>query len=61
MKIARNIILWIIGIVGFCFLMNWAAEGDKSYCEEYIANKLHSTAVYVGGQCMVKGYGRWGG
>lgn len=61
MKTARNIILWIIGIVAFIFVLNAASESDINHCEVDIAKKLNTTAVYVDGHCMVKGFGRWDG
>lgn len=61
MKIARNIILWIIAIFAFFYVLNIASQSDIDHCEVDIANRLHTTAVYVDGHCMVKGYGRWDG
>ncbi len=58
MKMARNILLWIIGISGFVLLLNFASESDRKDCEERLAKELNTTAVYINNHCMVKGYGR---
>lgn len=46
------------GIVGFLMLINEAKEPARKDCEEELAKKLGTTAVYINGHCMVKGYGR---
>ncbi|HCJ7390024.1 TPA: hypothetical protein NVL70_002815 [Enterobacter hormaechei subsp. xiangfangensis] len=58
MKTLSTVLLWIAGIAALGFLMNWAAESDRKDCEERLAKKLNTTAVYVNNHCMVKGYGR---
>lgn len=53
-----KILCWGIGIAVFCFLFSLAADIDRKDCEERIAKELNTTAVYINGHCMVKGYGR---
>jgi len=48
-------------IVGFFMLINEGTVSARKECEEVLAKKLGTTAVYINGRCMVKGYGRFGG
>lgn len=56
-----RILLFIIGLVLLCLLISVAGRSDRKDCEERIAEKLNTTAVYIDGKCMVKGYGRFNG
>ena len=58
MKIVIRILLWGGGISLFVLLVSMAGEHDRKDCEERIAKELSTTAVYINGHCMVKGYGR---
>ena len=49
---------WFVGIVMFFMLIGFAGESARKDCEEELAKKLGTTAVYINGHCMVKGYGR---
>ncbi|GDB17696.1 hypothetical protein HmCmsJML134_00146 [Escherichia coli] len=61
MKILARLVLWGGGIALFIMLLGWAGESDRNDCEERIAKELSTTAVYINGHCMVKGYGRFDG
>lgn len=54
----KTLLLWIIGLSAFVYLITWGDELDRKDCEERIARKLNTTAVYINSHCMVKGYGR---
>ncbi|BDT22459.1 TPA: hypothetical protein ACIVP0_002772 [Salmonella enterica subsp. diarizonae serovar 61:l,v:z35] len=61
MKTFIKLMLWIAAIAIFLQLIAWAAESDRKDCEERIAKELNTTAVFINGHCMVKGYGRFDG
>jgi hypothetical protein len=61
MKKMAKIALFIAGAVLFCALLVWAGEFQRAECETRVAKELSTTAVYVNGHCMVKGYGRFDG
>lgn len=61
MKTVIRIFLWIVAIAVFAQLIVWANESDRKDCEERIAKELNTTAVFMNGHCMVKGYGRFDG
>ncbi|HDG1667839.1 TPA: hypothetical protein PFE31_002091 [Kluyvera ascorbata] len=61
MKIVIRVLLWIGGISLFILLISMAGEHDREDCEVRIAKELNTTAVYINGHCMVKGYGRFDG
>ncbi|MEA3808553.1 hypothetical protein VBK47_15615 [Enterobacter hormaechei] len=54
-------LLWVGGISLFALLVCFAGEHDREDCEVRIAKELNTTAVYINGHCMVKGYGRFDG
>jgi len=57
LKIAK----WAIGVAVIIALMAWADTSDREDCEVRIAKELGTTAKYIDGKCMVKGYGRING
>lgn len=61
MKTVIRVLVWIVAIAVFFQLIVWAAESDRKDCEVRIAKELNTTAVYINGHCMVKGYGRFDG
>lgn len=61
MKTTIRVLLWIGGILLFCFLISIAGDHDREDCEVRIAKELNTTAVYINGHCMVKVYGRFDG
>ncbi|HBS5779180.1 TPA: hypothetical protein MAK69_000472 [Klebsiella aerogenes] len=60
-RIFKIIILLVGGIAALCFLASLAGEHDREDCEVRIAKELNTTAVYINGHCMVKGFGRFDG
>lgn len=60
-RIFKIIILWVGGIAALCFVASLASGHDREDCEGRIAKELNTTAVYINGHCMVKGYGRFDG
>ena len=58
MKAFIKLMLWIVAIAIFFQLIVWATESNRKDCEERIAKELNTTAVFINGHCMVKGYGR---
>lgn len=61
MKPLLKVALWVAGIVAFCSLLYWADKSDQEDCEVRIAQELNTTAKYIDGKCMVKGYGSMNG
>lgn len=61
MKTVIRVLVWIVAIAFFAQLIVWADESDRKDCEERVAKELNTTAVFVNGRCMVKGYGRFDG
>lgn len=53
--------IWIAAAILFCFLVRWTIGSAQEDCEVRVANELNTTAVYINGHCMVKGYGRFNG
>ncbi len=58
MGMVLRILCWFGGIAVLIFLASMLLSFSKENCEERIAKRLNTTAVYVNGHCMVKGYGR---
>lgn len=61
MKTLLKVVLWVAGIAAFIWLLGVAGEHDRQDCEVRIAQELGTTARYIDGHCMVKGYGRMDG
>lgn len=61
MKTLMVVVLWAAAIAALIWLMDIAGEHDREDCEVRIAQKLGTTARYINGHCMVKGYGRFDG
>ena len=60
MKVYK-IVCWVIVVAAFIALLGWADRSDQEDCEVRIAKELGTTAKYIDGKCMVKGYGRING
>ncbi|EME5571300.1 hypothetical protein VY397_004219 [Salmonella enterica] len=61
MKTVTRVLFWVVAIAVFAQLIAWADESDRKDCEERVAKELNTTAVFVNGRYMVKGYGRFDG
>lgn len=61
MKKVITAAFWILVAVIFCLLARLAIGDAREDCEVRVAKKLNTTAVYMNGHCMVKGYGRFDG
>ncbi|WP_436882814.1 hypothetical protein [Enterobacter asburiae] len=59
MKTIITVTFWIVVAVIFCLLTHLAIGDAQEDCEVRVAKKLNTTAVYMNGHCMVKGYGRF--
>lgn len=60
MKAKAIIALWflVIALIFKCAI-GYDSTSAAEDCEVRIAEKLNTTAVYIDGHCMVKGYGRF--
>jgi len=56
-----RVFMWCIGAASIIALMAWADTSEREDCEVRIAKELGTTAKYMDGKCMVKGYGRING
>lgn len=57
MKLIKIILLWLLGILAFCFLVAWAGNETENNCKEK-GRRLNAPAELVGSHCLVKGWGR---
>lgn len=65
MKTLALVALWLtltfFIIAGSIWATAYDAKQKSEACEGRIANELNTTAIYIDGHCMVKGYGRFNG
>ncbi|POZ17028.1 hypothetical protein C3Z09_08255 [Lelliottia aquatilis] len=61
MKKLTTAAFWIVVTVLFCLMVRWTIGSAQEDCEVRVAKELNTTAVYMNGHCMVKGYGRFDG
>lgn len=61
MKTLLRVVLWAASLAAFLWLLTIAEEHDREDCEVRIAQELGTTARYLNGHCLVKGYGRFDG
>lgn len=53
-----KILFWLFIVFIFGAAAVLAGNHDRDDCETRIAKQLNTTAVYINGRCMIKGYGR---
>lgn len=61
MKTVIRAHIWVIGLSQLLLLFLLAGEHDRDDCKVRIANDLNTTAIYINGHCIFKGYGRFDG